>query len=224
MALIKLKLVAYRGYGYKNKAEAGEYQVMINPESLTWQRRIKYNGTKQPNNSKGSPKYEGTDKEEISFDLLVDGTGVVDADNIDVVDNIKRLKAVVYDYNGVIHRPNFVKINWGEGLTFKGVLTSFDTTYTLFKNDGTPLRAKLALKFEAYTDPVTAAKLENKQSPDMTHLVDVIAGDTLPQLSQRIYESTDYYVQLAQFNGLDKFRQLQPGQQLTLPPIVNGSH
>lgn len=46
-------------------------------------------------------------------------------------------------------------------------------------------------------------------------------GDTLPQLSQEIYNSKDYYVQVAKYNKLNKFRDLTPGMQLIFPPIVN---
>lgn len=49
---------------------------------------------------------------------------------------------------------------------------------------------------------------------------EVNIGDTLPGLSQKIYNSCDYYVQLAEFNGLDKFRQLQPGMRLIFPPVI----
>jgi nucleoid-associated protein YgaU len=83
-----------------------------------------------------------------------------------------------------------------------------------------PLRAKISLAFTSYLDPTTAAKMEGNESPDLTHLINVVRGDSLPDLSQRIYDTPDYYVQLAEFNKLDKFRHLQPGTQLIVPPLV----
>ncbi len=156
----------------------------------------------------------------LSFDLTIDCTGIVDSKRTDLPKEIERLLAVVYDYHGNIHRPNFVQVHWGGNAIFKCVLTTFNTSYTLFNPDGIPLRAKVSLAFSSYLDPVSVVKQDGKQSPDLTHLVDVVLGDSLPGLSQKIYNSYDYYVQLAEFNGLDKFRQLQPGMRLIFPPII----
>jgi hypothetical protein len=126
---------------------------------------------------------------------------------------------VVYEYNGEIHRPNYVIVNWGEGLSFRCVLTVFNTTYTLFRPDGTPLRARVALEFASYIDMKTLAQQESRESPDMSHLVPVVDGMTLPQLSNVQYGSPACYIQLARFNRLDKFRQLEAGSTLAVPPL-----
>lgn len=213
-----MRIQAFTDRGFSNKAD--KYDVMLNPDSMKLDRTITYNTEQVPDSSQSSVKYQMTPASNLSFDLTLDCTGVVDAKRTDLPTEIKQLLNVVYDYQGEIHRPNFVQLSWGIGESFKGVLTSFNTTYSLFNPDGIPLRAKISLAFTSYLDPVTTSKKDDKQSPDLTHLVDVVLGDTLPGLSQRIYNSSNYYVQLAEFNGLDKFRQLQPGIQLTIPPLV----
>ncbi|MBV1873611.1 MAG: hypothetical protein KUG80_02455 [Gammaproteobacteria bacterium] len=213
-----MKIVAFSDGKYKKKVT--DYGVMLNPESIKWDRSIEYNKSQAPDKGKPSVKYKKSLGQNLSFDLIMDCTGVVDSSRLDLPSELKKLKNTIYSYQGNIHRPNFVSIHWGRSFTFQGVLTNFDTSYDYFKPDGTPLRAKIALKFISYTDLATVAKEENKQSPDMTHLIDVIAGDSLPQLSQEIYDTSDYTVQLAEFNNLDKFRQLRPGSQLVFPPAV----
>uniref|UniRef100_UPI004048979C LysM peptidoglycan-binding domain-containing protein n=1 Tax=Roseivirga sp. TaxID=1964215 RepID=UPI004048979C len=59
--------------------------------------------------------------------------------------------------------------------------------------------------------------MENANLP-YVHVVQ--AGDTLPDLCNLIYSSPSYYVQVAKYNGLNKFRSLKPGTQLIFPPIV----
>jgi LysM repeat protein len=218
MSTAKMRIVAFKDR--KFTSEVSNYQVMINPDTIKLNRSIKYNTEQVPDSSEPSIKYQMTPASTLSFDLTLDCTGVVDAKRFDLPQEIKQLLDVVYDYHGDIHRPNFVQISWGVSETFQGVLSSFDTSYTLFKPDGTPLRAKISLSFTSYLDPTTLAKKENTSSPDLTHLVDVVLGDSLPGLSKKIYNTPDYYVQLAQFNGLDKFRQLQPGTRLIFPPVV----
>ena len=215
-----MKIVAYSDEKFKTKVSGGEYEVMLNPEKLQWGRSIQYNEETAIDSSSPSSKYNKTHSEKLSFELVIDCTGVVDSKRVDLPAEMANLSRVIYDYNGSIHRPNYLIINWGRGLAFKCVLTSFDYSYTFFKPDGTPLRARISLAFSSYIDLATLAKKEDKHSPDVTHRVTVVDGDSLPQISARIYRSSQYYVQIAKFNGLDKFRHLRAGSMLTVPPLV----
>jgi hypothetical protein len=215
-----MKLVAYSDEKFTTPVAQGTYEVMLNPDKLQWRGRVHYNEEAPLDSSAPASKYNKTQSEKLSFELVIDCTGVVDESRLDLPAEIVQLSKVIYDYNGNIHRPNYLIINWGSGLAFKCVLTSFDLSYTFFKPDGTPLRAKAALEFSSYVDAATRARLENKASPDMTHLVRLVEGDTLPAIATRIYGAPGYYVQIARFNGLDKFRHLAPGTLLTVPPLV----
>lgn len=85
-------------------------------------------------------------KETVSFQMIFDATGIVAGSSRDVTVDIIQFKALAYNYNGTIHSPNYVKLTWRK-LEFNGRLTSFDVSYTLFKPDGTPLRAKVNASF-----------------------------------------------------------------------------
>ncbi len=219
----KMTLVAYSDEKFNTKVPGGEYVTMLNPESLKWGRSIQYNEEQAIDSSAPSQKYNKTASERLSFELVIDCTGVVDSTRVDLPSEIAKFSSVVYEYNGNIHRPNFVIIYWGKSLAFKCVLTSYDTTFTYFRPDGTPLRAKISLEFRSYIDLATLAKQDDKNSPDITHLVDVVEGDNLPQISHKVYRSPDYYVQIAQVNKLNKFRHLHAGTQLIVPPLTSAS-
>ncbi|HWY39141.1 MAG TPA: hypothetical protein VNY73_11315, partial [Bacteroidia bacterium] len=148
---------------------------------------------------------------------------IVDKKRTSMATEIDALTKIVYTYNGDIHRPNFVKIQWGKTTTFKGVLTSLDTSYTLFRPDGSPLRAKLSLSFTQYISTKTVKKLDKQNSPDVTHLVTVVEGITLPQLCQNVWNDDEYYVQVARYNDLNKFRSLKGIDKLIFPPILQPS-
>lgn len=213
-----MRLVAYKDEKFNSKV--AEYVVMLNPESLKWGRTIEYNEEQPIDASAPSQKYNKTPGEKLSFDITIDCTGVVDSSRVDLPTEITNLSTVVYDYNGEIHRPNFVAIYWGKGLSFQGVLTTFDSSYTYFKPDGTALRAKVSLAFTSYINPSLRAQQDADESPDITHLVSVVEGDTLPQISKNILDSPDYYIQVARYNGLNKFRQIAAGSQIVIPPLV----
>lgn len=214
-----MKITAYKDKEFQTKV-GSPYSVMMNPESIKHQKSIEYNTKQAPDSSSSSQKYKSTPSDKLSFEIVIDCTGIVDAKRLSMAKEIKALEKIVYTYNGAIHRPNFVKIQWGQSITFKGVLNSMDINYTLFKPDGSPLRAKLSLSFSQYISPKTVKKQDNPQSPDLTHRVTVTEGDNLPHLSYKIWDDERYYIQVAKFNGLNKFRHLKGGRNLIFPPII----
>lgn len=218
-SLIPLKITGFKDEGYEEKASVEPYSLMINPEKISWNKEVSYNEEQAPATAAPSQKYKNTPKSDLSFDIIIDCTGIVDSSRKDMATEIKKLEDVIYTYNGEIHRPNFVIVQWGKNLLFKSVLKKIDTTYTLFKPDGSPIRAEISLGFGGYADAKTVAQQEKKESPDMTHLVDVKDGDTLPGLSNRIWGDSSHYIHVARFNKLPKFRRLIANQQLVFPPL-----
>lgn len=229
MALEKMTFTAYEDSNFKKKY-GNTLTVWINPASYTRTQCINLNNTIEQGDSGASPNFASIGNEEISFDLTFDATGVIPspiagetatpADGI--VGPLTAFRRLVFKYNGDIHRPNFVMISWAQ-LQFQGILKSLSVTYTLFMPNGTPLRAKAAVVFNDFTDRIRLEKEAGKNSPDMSHLVTVKAGDTLPQLCHRIYGSSLLYLQIAEINDLINFRRLEPGTQLVFPPISGGA-
>ncbi|PXY47383.1 hypothetical protein DMB68_06605 [Flavobacterium hydrophilum] len=215
-----MKITGYTDENFQQAFAGQPYTVMINPETIKWQRGIEYNEQQAPNTSAPSQKYKSTPVEKLNFDIVIDCTGIVDSKRVDMNQEISSLESIIYTYNGKIHRPNFVKVQWGKSLVFKGVLKSMDTSYTLFKPDGSPLRAKLSLGFSEYISPQSVEELDAKKSPDITHLISVVEGNTLPQLCEETWNDDSYYIQVAQYNELNKFRNLKGGQKLIFPPII----
>jgi len=217
----KLNIAAFSDE--KFTAQTGEADVLINPSEYKHGHVVNYTTENQASGSAGETiKFVNVASETLSFKLVFDATGVLSATNpcSDVNDRINKLKAVIYNYNGKIHSPNYLQISWGPML-FKCRLTSMDVEYTLFKPDGSPLRAKMDLGFKGFIDPVTRGLAQQKQSADLTHLRQVVAGDTLPLLCYRVYGSSAYYIEVAKYNQLISFRDIKPGDILVFPPLSN---
>jgi hypothetical protein len=209
MASLELmKITGYTDEEFQNKFSGNPYTFMINPDNIKIQKSIEYNEQQAPATSSASQKYKSTPSDKLSFEMVIDCTGIVDAKRIDMA-----------TYNGKIHRPNFVKVQWGQNITFNGVLDSIDISYTLFKPDGSPLRAKISLSFSRYISPKTVTMTDAPESPDLTHIVTVSEGMSLPQLCQKVWNDDSYYIQVAGFNKLNKFRNLNGIDKLIFPPI-----
>lgn len=226
----KLQITAYADDSFTDQAiiPGNPFSVWVNPGSYTYKRNARY-GDRQAQGASGpSPQFNRIAEEEVSFELLFDATGVVppvwgpSTYDKGVATGIAQLTALISNVNGTIHSPNYLILSWAQ-LQFRCVLVSMSVNYTLFRPDGTPLRAKVALNFESFTDETALAKEAGEESPDVTHLVTVAAGDTLPLLCYRIYGDSRYYMKVAAFNDLPGFRALAPGEQLVFPPLSGSS-
>jgi hypothetical protein len=157
-------------------------------------------------------------------EIVIDGTGAVPASMAsgvtpDVKTQIDLLTQIVYAYSGQKHEPPWVRLLWGS-LIFFGRLSSMTLNYTLFKPNGEPLRAKVTLAFLGAMSPQEEALRANRSSPDLSHRIMVVDGDTLPLLCHRVYRDSSYYPEVAQINRLTNFRRLKPGSVLLFPPLV----
>ncbi|NKB82601.1 MAG: peptidoglycan-binding protein [Nitrospirales bacterium] len=196
-----------------------KFEVMINPSDYTHGFTIQYNKDEALGATGSEQKFDAYKPEKISFDLVIDGTGVVAGTSaVDVKTRMKDLEGTVYKFDGNAHEPQYVRLLWGS-LLFYGRLETLSVQYTLFKPSGEPLRAAVKLSFIEFVSKEEEALEANKTSPDLTHIVEVKAGDTLPLLCARIYKDSSYYIDVARWNNLVNFRDIEPGSRLHFPPL-----
>lgn len=194
-----------------------KFEVMLNPGSYKHVQSICYNKTKAIGDVGQEAKFFARGNDKVSFDIVIDGTGVVDAP-FDVKTQVMQLNSIIYKYDGINHQPNPVRLLWGT-LIFFGRLESITHDYTLFKPTGEPLRAKIALSFTGFMSKEEQALKANKSSPDLTHIIQVKSGDTLPLLCYKIYKDSSYYLEVARINNMTSFRDIKPGTALSFPPL-----
>ncbi|WMN88484.1 peptidoglycan-binding protein [Vibrio parahaemolyticus] len=204
---------------------ATTFNAMLNPNSIKQDYGIGY--TDDPCKHRQSQgdiaptvQFQGYQSEKLSFEIMIDATGVVEyKKGKSVQDQLTLLRKVIYDYNGKQHEPNPVKISWGTALSFRGRLTSMSVSYVLFDSSGVPLRATASLNFTQFLTEQEKEALAKKSSPDLTHHVVFKAGDTLPGLCHQIYKDSSYYSKVAAYNQLPSVRNIAPGTKLYFPPL-----
>nr|WP_253937946.1 hypothetical protein [Dickeya dadantii] len=114
-----------------------QFDVMLNPAGIRHEHGINYtNRAAAGNRALGSlaPRlaFASYQSESLSFEMMIDGTGVVEQpQKPDVAGQIAQLKNVVYRYVGDKHEPCVVVLTWGT-LSFKGRLTRLAIRYSLF--------------------------------------------------------------------------------------------
>lgn len=223
MALKKLKIVGYEDRAF-SKTSGNSFTMMVNPADYDEKKEIRYNKDEAMDGG-NIPTYQGYQDETLVLDFMIDATGVLtkagDANfGKTIPELLADIEETVYKYVGDTHEPPYLKVEWGT-LNFEGRLKSMDVKYVMFAPSGLPVRAKVNMTFLKYVDEATQQRQKSKSSPDLSHLVTVKAGDTLPQLCRRIYKSAVYCTDIARINELDGFRRLEPGIQLLFPPLTN---
>lgn len=198
------------------------FKVMLNPKGYEHAYTISYSNKNALGSTGSDSKFSATNPDKITFDIWLDGSGVVRDTSSSalppVKDQLAQLNKVVYNYDGVDHEPNIVRLLWGS-MIFYGRLNSMTVSYKLFKPSGEPLRALAKLAFSGFVSKEEESLKAKRSSPDLTHIVEVKAGDTLPLLCNRIYSDCSYYLAVAEINGIDHFRDIKPGQKLRFPPL-----
>lgn len=233
--LKKMKLVAYTDISFSTKADGLDYDVLINPESYALTYGTEVNQKSAQGSSESITSFSKRSAQSLTFKFLFDGTGVIKrggggllsglavpglpADKPDVVQDFEKFKSVVYDYDGTTHQPRYVQLQWGP-LLYNCQMTRMTLTFKLFNPDGTPLRAEADCTFQGVIDETKLAAIENRQSPDLTHIRTVIKGDTLPLMCYKEYGDSKFYYQVAQYNGLTDFKKLTAGTKIIFPPIA----
>lgn len=207
------------------KIPKGNIEAFINPKSYTTKKVVEYSPAEVIGNPAPTYFFSNMGPETLVLDeIIVDGTGLTEGTinsllaHQDVEKYIEEFKKVVCDYNGNTHGTNFLKISWGT-LIFECVCKSVTVKYTLFKPDGTPLRAYISLDLQKSVDWESKSKSAGMNSPDLTHLRTVKAGDTLPLMSYQIYGDSSYYMEIARVNKLSSVNAIKPGDQIYFPPL-----
>lgn len=223
--LEKMQIQAYSDEQFTTEVDP-PFTVWINPASYSYKYKVCYNNRQAQGSNGTSPDFNRIAVDTVTFDLVFDGTGVVPSPNPSlpvassngIADQVAAFQKLVFGYDGNIHSPNFLWLSWGT-FQFQCRLQSLGLSYTLFMPDGTPLRAKASCTFLGFTSEKMLAKEANNASPDLSHLVTVHMGETLPNLCYRIYGTSIPYLRIAALNGLSDFRNLTVGSQLLFPPL-----
>jgi hypothetical protein len=115
-------------------------------------------------------------------------------------------------------RPPTVRFAWGNYLSFDAVIKQIVSKYTMFLDDGTPVRAAVELTLMQIADEDVFPK-QNPTSGGRTgeRIHRLAPRETLDQVAYAIFGQTGLWRALAEFNGIDDPLRLQAGDPILLP-------
>lgn len=151
----------------------------------------------------------------LLFDTTDTGSDV--RDTYKMLTELAMIDKTVKDAKTNQSAPPSCRFQWGSFLSFKAVVESVNQTFTLFKPDGTPLRAKVTVKIRQVPDP---AAPQNPTSRSEARKIWVVEeGQRLDWIAAREYGESAQWRYIAETNNLDNPLDLHSGQVLKLTPL-----
>lgn len=197
-----------------------EIPVRFNPTEYQLQKQNSFADINIPGLETPPLQFVRGSGEKLTTELLVDTSDTLKDVRTEYVDALRKLMNIQRE----LHAPPIVRFVWGGdklwgGREFRGVLESMTVTYVMFRPDGVPIRARLAIALKEYRPVEVQVKESPTASPDFEKTYTVIRGDTLSGIAQKVYRDATVWRKIAADNDIRDPRQLAPGRVLTLPQI-----
>lgn len=191
-------------------------EICFNPNEYTIEKRNNFSEASIP--GLGSPiiQFSSGNTRTLSIELMLDTYTYSNGEDIREK-YIERLEKLI-EVDGEFHAPPPCKVIWGS-LEFVSVLDSMTKRYVFFKDDGTPVRARVTLSFKEYL-PVDIQIMQSpRSSPNRFKKHLIKEGDSLWLLSSKEYGEPFHWRFIAEANKIDDPLSLEPGTEIILPPL-----
>jgi hypothetical protein len=197
-----------------------QIQCAFNPKEYTITKSATWHKT-PAKGAKSAPKPEfvGANPRSMSMELFFDGWegGLDVAKSVDtLLEWTSPTKKSLAD-----NKPNppIVVFHWGNTAYFDAYVKQVSAKYTLFKPDGTPLRATVNVGFEEVpADPPKTNPSSGGVAGKRTHVVS--GADTLHSIAHAEYGDAALWRGLAAANEIDDPLRIHVGTKLLVPPAT----
>jgi hypothetical protein len=222
---------------YKKKKDTREYDTipcMFRPTEISISKGVSW-GSAAKSTGKGKkdedeaedtvpklnvPKrrFRGGHAAKIDLDLFFDTTDT-GKDVRSITDKLFELVTIRKDTLSTSPMTPYCRFVWGKIVTFMAYVNDVKVKYTLFKPDGTPIRAEASISLEQAVDENKLSGQNPTSFSEARKLWVVTEGETLDWIAYQEYGDPAQWRHIAQTNNLMNPRDLRPGQLLKLTPL-----
>lgn len=207
--------------------------IKFNPATYKVTRNVSYSNAKDKENTleynnielKNYPtmNFLGGQADTLNLDLVLNkyefshysrSVDYTSAD-LNITDDVKEIEALTL-IKPNLHRPPLCRFSWS-AFEFQGYVTSFSAEYTMFLNDGTPVRAKISLTIQG-------AELGNDiqvpyESPDRTKIRVLEENQQLWEIAYEEYNDASKWREIARANNISNPLYPETGSKLIIPAL-----
>jgi nucleoid-associated protein YgaU len=197
----------------KNTDKSGEeFQVQFNPERFSIERAAQW----EEKGRQATLQYGGKARKSISFELFFDTYGTTKDVRTEYVQKLLALMEPMVSTPAGKKRPPVLLLSWGQ-FTFQGVLEKLTQNYTMFTEDGRPVRALVTAAFKQFSTAEEEARGNPPGDPTKTHQVK--EGETLNLIASKEYGDPALWRVIADANDLNRPRIVTVGSVLVVPAL-----
>lgn len=199
------------------RAPIDDFTFQFNPKEFTVTKSAKWTGDPQAGNTQTTmPQYGGAEPQAMNLEIFLDS----ETSGGDITAEIEKLfqccTPLPQSLNQNQPSPPLVVFGWGTKISFTAYVKKVSAKYTLFKPNGTPIRAVCTIDVQEV--PSEAERQNPTSGGDAgrrTHTV--VAGDSLPSVANREYGVPGLWRAIAEANGIDDPFRLASGTSLRIP-------
>jgi nucleoid-associated protein YgaU len=189
-------------------------EVIFNPAEYSLEKANQFSSTVLPGLSNPIFSFVNGDADTLTMELFFDTyTNKGGADVRLETDKIARLLEI----DPELHAPPPVRFVWGP-LIFRAIIERLSQRFTMFKEDGVPVRATVNVTFKEYKTIEEQVNEKPNRSSDWTKRRVIAAADRLDLIAAIEYRDASQWRRIADANDIDNPRFLVPGREITLPP------
>lgn len=229
MALEKLTITPFKKQGTRLERDLQKsIEVLFNPTTYTVTKTVTWSspsggneGNARSNSQVNAPtiSFGGGGSRHLTMDLFFDVTEdprVMDVRSL--TDKVVALTRI----DPAQGQPPVCEAMWGSETTkdfpFIGVLGSLTQKFTLFNQNGSPVRATLSVDFTEFLDPENDRRQTDPEQT--THIIK--RGETLSSIAGTLYHDSTLWRIIAEANRIDDPRHLIIGRTLAIPKYGRG--
>ncbi len=206
-----------------NLDDPGEAPIdcLFNPNEYTFVKRNTWNRSQVKGKNVPQLEFGGGDSMTLTMQLFFDTytTGEDVRQTTNRIWKLMNINQKLTDMTSTKGRPPMVEFQWGSTWSFQAVITEVSQRFTLFRYDGTPVRATLDVTFLQAKEegrypgqnPTTVNRSGNRRRV-------VKEGETLDWIAYEEYGDSALWRLIAETNHLDDPGRLRPGQVLAIAP------
>ena len=200
----------------KHKSQGNDpyLECGFNPPEYGISRSVNYGELKASGSGASSQQFVNRSADTLSMELFFDTSQRQSDVREAYVDKLDTLASV----DPELHAPPLCQFVWGDGLSFTALVQSLDKTFTRFLPSGVPVRARVNVTFTE-CKPADYRRELKPESTDKTKAWTVTEGDTLWLIADEEYGDPSHWRTIADANGIDNPRAVDPGDSLELPPL-----
>ncbi len=203
-----------------------EIECAFNPTDYTLTQTVTVPATTSPAKEGGQQQYGGTGALTFSTNLFFDAFSEAKGDVTPKITTLLSwMKPTNKSSSNGRHSPPLVQFKWGGNPQLdqlKGFITNSTVKYVLFRIDGTPVRAEVAITITSQADPETGQN-PTSQATNSRRVHQVIDGDTLQSVAYRELGKPQYWRAIAELNAIDDPMRLSAGSVLLIPSVADAT-